>query len=85
MGTDFVLQVKCTIFCFNRGLRVYLDFYAPDFPKSTAKYFLHPSTFQSKTPYFGGVYGKNHPNHEKKDLAKKNMKTQSKLHLIYKF
>ena len=86
MGTDFVLQVKYPIFWLNRGLRVYLDLYAPDFPKSTSKYYLHPITFQSKTPYFGGVFGKNHPNHEKKKIwQKKNMKTQSKLNLIYKF
>ena len=39
MGTDFFLQVKCTIFWLNIGLRVYLDLYVPDFPKSTSKYF----------------------------------------------
>ena len=31
MDTGFVLQVKCTIFWFNIGLRVYLDLYVPDF------------------------------------------------------
>ena len=51
MGTDFVLQIKCTIFWLNRGLREYLDLYAPDFPKSTSKYFLHPSTFSLKHPF----------------------------------
>ena len=40
MYTDFVLQVKCTIFWLNSGLMVYLDLYAPDFPKSTSKYLL---------------------------------------------
>ena len=40
MGTDFVLQVKCTKFWLNIGLRVYSDLYIPDFPKSTSKYFI---------------------------------------------
>ena len=40
MGTDFVLQVTCTIFWLKRGLRVHLGLYAPDCPKSTAKYFI---------------------------------------------
>ena len=31
-------QVKCTIFWLNRGLRVHLDLYAPDFPKTISKY-----------------------------------------------
>ena len=44
MFTYFVLKVKCTIFWLNRGLMVYLDLYALDFPKSTSKYFLQPST-----------------------------------------
>ena len=56
-GTDFVPQGKCTIFWLNRGLRVYLDFYVSDFPKSISKYFLYPSTFYSKTPYSGGMFG----------------------------
>ena len=38
MGTDFVL--KFTIFWHNRGFRVYLDFYAPDFSKITSSYFF---------------------------------------------
>ena len=58
MCTDFVLQVKCTIVWLNRDLMVYLDLYAPDFPKSNSKSFLHPRTFRSKIPYFGGVFGK---------------------------
>ena len=57
MGTDLVLPVKCTIFWLNCGLRVYFDLYAPDFPKSTTNYFLHPSTVKSKTSFFGGVFG----------------------------
>ena len=40
MCTDFVCQVKCTISWLNRGLRVYLDLYVLDFPKSTSKYLL---------------------------------------------
>ena len=40
MGIDFVFKVKCTIFWLNIGLRVYLDLYRPDFPKSTCKYFI---------------------------------------------
>ena len=72
MGTDFFLQVKGTIFWLNKGLRVYLDLYVSDFPKSTSQYFLHPSTFKSQTPYFGGFFGKrNHLNHVKYILAKK--------------
>jgi hypothetical protein len=50
MGTDFALQEKCTIFWLNIGLRVYLDLYVPDFPKSTFKYFLYPSNFSPKHP-----------------------------------
>ena len=72
MLNDFVLQVKFTIFWLNRGLRVYLDLYSSDFPKSTSQYFLNPSTFKSQTTYFGGFFGKrNHPNHVKYMLAKK--------------
>ena len=66
MGTDFVIQVKFTIFWLNRGLRVYLDLYASDFPKSTSQYFLHPSTFKSQTPC-----ERNHPNDVKYILAEK--------------
>ena len=33
-GPKFVVQVKCTIFCINRGLRVYLDLYVPDSPQN---------------------------------------------------
>ena len=32
-GPNFVVEVKCTIFWRNRGLRVCLDLYAPDFQK----------------------------------------------------
>ena len=38
MCTDFVLQVKFIIFWLNRGLRVHMDLYAPDFPKIISKY-----------------------------------------------
>ena len=38
MDPEFVVQVKCIIFLLNIDLRVYLDFYVPDFPKSTFKY-----------------------------------------------
>ena len=37
MDPDFVVQVKCIIFWLNWGLRVFLDTYVPDFPKSTSK------------------------------------------------
>ena len=47
--------VKFTIFCLNKGLRVYLDLYAPDFPKSTPKNIFHPSTLLVKTPHFGAL------------------------------
>ena len=32
-SADFIIGVKFTIFCFNAGLRVYLDFYALDYQK----------------------------------------------------
>ena len=35
---DFVVLVKFSIFWLHRVLRVYLDMYAPDFPKNTSKY-----------------------------------------------
>ena len=37
--TDFVIGEECRIFLLNRGLMVYFDLYATDFPKSTEKYF----------------------------------------------
>ena len=40
MDPDFVVPVKCTIFWMNRGVRVYLDLYAPDFSKSYYKSFV---------------------------------------------
>ena len=40
MCTDFVFQVKCTIFWLKRGLRVHLDLYAPEFPNSISKYLI---------------------------------------------
>ena len=52
MGTEFVPQGKCTIFWLNRGLRVYLDLYVSDFPKSISKYFLYPSTFYILVLFF---------------------------------
>ena len=47
---DFVVQVKYTIFWLTLGLRVYLDFYAPELPKSTSKYFLSSDLFGTKHP-----------------------------------
>ena len=38
MCTDLVFHGQCTIFWLKRRLRVHLDLYAPDFPKSTYKY-----------------------------------------------
>ena len=71
MGTDFVLQVKCTIFWLDRGLRVFLDLYVPDFPKSTPKYFLYPSTFIVQNTLFWRCFWlKKHPNHVKPIFAK---------------
>ena len=35
---DFILQLKLAIFFLNKGLNVYLDLCAPDFPKSSSKY-----------------------------------------------
>ena len=53
----FFFKVKYTIFWLNIGLRVYINLYVQDFPKSTSKYFFfYPSTFQSRTLYFGGVF-----------------------------
>ena len=39
-GTDFVCQVKCTIFWLKRGLNVHLNLFLPDFSKSTFEYLL---------------------------------------------
>ena len=36
----FVFQVKCTIFGLKWVLRIHLDLYASDFPKSMSKYLL---------------------------------------------
>ena len=41
------LQVKCTIFCLNRGLRVNLELYAQDFPEVTLNTFLASVLFFS--------------------------------------
>ena len=38
LDPDFVNGVKYIIFWHNRGLRVYWDFYAAEFQKSTKKY-----------------------------------------------
>ena len=38
MDPDFVVHVKCTIFWLNGGLRVSLDLFARDFPKSSSQY-----------------------------------------------
>ena len=80
MGTDFVFQMKCTIFWLTIGLRVYLGLYVPDFPKNTSKYFfLYPSTFQSKTPSFEVVFvNKSTQNMKKRILARNNGKLSQK-------
>ena len=57
MDPDFVVWVKCTIFCLNRGLSVYLGLYAPDFPKNTSKYLFDISSFLYKPPYLWGDFG----------------------------
>ena len=44
MDPDFV-KVKFTIFWRNRGLKVYLDLYAPNFQKNISKYFFGLCTF----------------------------------------
>ena len=46
MHTDFVANVKFTIFWLNRGLRVYSDLYEPDLEKKT--YFFY--FFHAKKP-----------------------------------
>ena len=38
VGREFVLLVKCTVFCLNRGLSVYSDLYSPDFPNIFVAY-----------------------------------------------
>ena len=38
MDHEFIVRVEYTIFWLNRGLKLYLDFYALDFTKSTSKY-----------------------------------------------
>ena len=50
MGTDFIFQVKCTMFWIKRGLRVHLDLYAPDFPKCTSKYLLFSKVVRKHGP-----------------------------------
>ena len=45
MDPDFVVEVKCTIFWLNKGLRLYFDLFAPDFPKSTSKYLFCTEVF----------------------------------------
>ena len=79
MGTDFVLQVKCTIFWLNRGMRVYLGLYAPDFPKSTSKYFLHLVLFSLKHPILEVFLVKTTKIMKKKDLAKKKYENLVKI------
>ena len=65
------------MFWLNRDLGVYLVLYVPDFPKSTYKYFLYPSTFKSETPVVKAFFVKNkktkkkHQNYEQPILAKK--------------
>ena len=39
LDLDFLIGIKCTIIWINRGLRVYFDMFAADFPNSTGKYF----------------------------------------------
>ena len=85
MGTDFVLQVKCSIFWPNRGLRVYLDIYVLDFQKSRFKYlsiFYILVLFSSKHPILQAFCVEIHPNHKKNDFGKKNNgKPNQKKHL----
>ena len=50
MGTEFVLQVKCSIFWPNRGLWVYLDTYVPDFQKVPPSTFYILVLFSQKRP-----------------------------------
>ena len=52
---------------------VYLDLYVPDFPKSTSKYFLQPSTFSLKHPISMAILVKNH------QIMKKNTFGNSKI------
>ena len=77
MCTDFVLLVKCIIFWLNIGLRVYLDLYVPDFPKSIPKYFFISFfsffLFLSKTPSFGGVFVNKNTQNMKKTIVTKKM------------
>ena len=78
MRTDFVLQVKCTIFWLNRGLMVYLDLYAPDFPKSTGSTFYILVLFSLKQTILEVFLVKTHPNHEEK----KRLATQKYENLV---
>ena len=55
MDPDIIVQVKGTIFWPNRGLRVYLDMYAPDFPKSTYKYLFCIEIIREHMIYMIGV------------------------------
>ena len=75
MGTDFVLQVKCTIFWLNIGLRAYLDLYVPDFPKSNSKYVFYILVlFSPEHPFFEGFLLIKHPKHVKNDFCQKEKK-----------
>ena len=78
MGPDFVVQVKCTIFWLNRGLRIYLNFVMAYFPKSTSKYLFGLSTFFFSTKHstLEAVWFKRHSNQEKPNVAtsKNNIK-----------
>ena len=69
MDTDFIVQVKSTIFWLDRGLRVYLDCLRRIFQKVPLSTFLTSVHFQSKTPYFGSVLAESHPNHVKPNVA----------------
>ena len=63
LDADFIVELKSNTFWLNRGFKVYLDLYAPNFPKSDHKYLFGPSTFFAKNTLFWWRFDpKKHPN-----------------------
>ena len=48
--------LKCNILWLTRDMRVHLDLYAPDIPKNTPWYDLHPSDLLVETPCLGASH-----------------------------
>ena len=73
MDPDFVGNVKCALFWPDRGLRVYLDLYVPDHPKTSSKYpFGLKYLLVTNTPFWRIFWFKDHSNHVPPIFAKQN-------------